>query len=151
VSKSETVSTYLAALPSDRKDAMTRLVDTIRDSLPVGYQEVINYGMPSWVIPHTMYAAGYHVDPKLPLPFLSIASQKSHMAVYHMGLYAHVPLNEWFVNAYPKHSKTKLNMGKSCIRFKRATHIPYVLIGELCTKMAPAQWIAVYESQVKKV
>ena len=151
MSKPATVNAYLAALPVERRDAMKRLAQTIRENLPDGFQEVINYGMPSWVVPHTMYPAGYHVNPTLPLPFLSIASQKSHMAVYHMGIYANAPLNEWFVDAYPKHSKIKLNMGKSCIRFKSPAHIPYALIGHLCSKVTPEQWIELYETQVKKV
>ena len=129
---------------------MEQLVTIIRANLPGGFDEIINYGMPSWVVPHSLYEAGYHVNPELPLPFLSLASQKSHIGLYHMGIYANPALLEWFVEAYPQHSNTKLNMGKSCIRFKNPAHIPYELIGELCSKMSPQQWIDVYEAQVKR-
>jgi len=129
---------------------MERLMTIIRANLPDGFEETINYGMPSWVVPHSMYEAGYHVDPKLPLPFMSLASQKSHIGLYHMGVYASPQLLDWFLDAYPKHCKTKLNMGKSCVRFKKVANIPYELIGELCSKMSPQQWIDVYEAEVKR-
>ena len=145
-----TVSDYLDALAPDRKAPMERLVAVIRDNLPEGFDEVINYGMPSWVVPHSTYAAGYHVNPTLPLPFLGLASQKSHIGLYHMGIYASPDLMEWFVQAYPQHCKTKLNMGKSCVRFKSVRNIPYDLVGDLCSRMSPQQWIALYEAQVKR-
>ena len=145
-----TISEYLEAVSPARRAPMERLVALIRDNLPEGFEEVINYGMPSWVVPHSMYEAGYHVNPELPLPFLSLASQKSHIGLYHMGIYASPPLLEWFVAKYPEHCKTKLNMGKSCIRFKNVAKIPYDLVGELCTKMSPQEWIEIYEAQVKK-
>ena len=129
---------------------MASLINVIRANLPDGYEEIINYGMPSWVVPHSLYSAGYHVNPELPLPFLSLASQKRHIGLYHMGVYANPPLLAWFVEAYPKHCKTKLNMGKSCVRFKNVANIPYDLIGELCTKMSPQAWIDIYEAQVKR-
>ena len=112
-----TIDKYLEALSPDRKEPIDRLMTVIRGHLPDGFQEVINYGMPSWVVPHSMYEAGYHVKPELPLPFLGLASQKSHIGLYHMGLYASPQLMDWFVAEYPKHCKTKQNMGKSCIRF----------------------------------
>ena len=145
-----TVSDYLNALAPDRKAAMERLVAVIRDNLPEGFDEVINYGMPSWVVPHSTYAAGYHVNPTSPLPFLGLASQKSHIGLYHMGIYASPDLMDWFVEAYPQHCQTKLNMGKSCVRFKSVRNIPYDLIGALCSRMSPQQWIALYEAQVKR-
>ena len=150
MSKPKTVAEYLQALSSDRKEPMERLMTIIRANLPDGFEETINYGMPSWVVPHSMYEAGYHVDPKLPLPFMSLASQKSHIGLYHMGVYASPQLLDWFLDAYPKHCKTKLNMGKSCVRFKKVANIPYELIGELCSKMSPQQWIDVYEAEVKR-
>jgi len=150
VNKPMTVAEYFETLAPERREPMERLVAIIRAKLPDGFEETINYGMPSWVVPHSVYGSGYHANPKLPLPFLSLASQKSHIALYHMGVYASPPLLEWFVGAYPEHSKTKLNMGKSCIRFKKVTNIPYELIGKLCSKMSPQQWIDVYESEVKK-
>ena len=150
MNKHMTVAEYFETLAPERREPMERLVAIIRAKLPDGFEETINYGMPSWVVPHSVYGSGYHANPKLPLPFLSLASQKSHIALYHMGVYASPPLLEWFVGAYPEHSKTKLNMGKSCIRFKKVTNIPYELIGKLCSKMSPQQWIDVYESEVKK-
>jgi uncharacterized protein YdhG (YjbR/CyaY superfamily) len=148
--KPTTVAEYFDALPSQRKAAMEQLRDTIRATLPSGYEECLQYGMPGWVVPHALYPPGYHADPKLALPFLGIASQKNHVAVYHMGIYASATLMDWFVGEYPTHCKTKLNMGKSCIRFKNVTQIPFELLGELCSKMSPEQWIEIYEEQVKK-
>ena len=144
-----TVADYYNELPEERKEAMERLRDSIEANLPDGFESRMNYGMPSWVVPHGIYPAGYHVRPELPLPFLSIASQRSHIAVYHMGIYASPPLLEWFVEEFPKYSSRKLNMGKSCIRFKNTKHIPFDLIGELCSKMSPQDWIETYESEVK--
>lgn len=110
----------------------------------------MSYSMPAWVIPHSIYPDGYHCKPSEPVPFLSIASQKNFIAVYHMGLYADEHLMEWFVNEFPKHSSKKLDMGKSCIRFKKVEDIPYKLIGELASKMTADEWIARYETHFKK-
>lgn len=129
---------------------MERLRAGIRSNLPGGFEEVLNYGFPSWVVPHSIYAGGYHVNPSLPLPFLAIASQKSHIGVYHMGIYASPSLLDWFVKEYPKHCETRLDMGKSCIRFKKVDDIPHELIGELCTKMSVQEWTESYEEQIKK-
>ncbi|MHC2993128.1 hypothetical protein OB13_16645 [Pontibacter sp. HJ8] len=141
---------YLAQLPDDRKSIMTELRNVILRNLPAGFEEVMSYGMIGYVVPHTLYPAGYHCDPKLPLPFLGIASQKNHLAVYHMGIYADENLLNWFRNAYTRHSKTKLDMGKSCIRFKKPEHVPLQLIGVLASKMTPQQWIDTYTSQFKR-
>ena len=147
--KPQTVEDYFNALAEDRRGAMETLRSSIRANLPSGFEEVLNYGQPSWVVPHSLYEAGYHVNPDLPLPFLSIASQKSHIGVYHMGIYASSSLMDWFVGKYPKHCKTRLDMGKSCIRFKKADDIPNDLIGELCGKMSAVEWIQLYEEQIK--
>ena len=147
--KPQTVEDYFNALAEDRRGAMETLRSSIRANLPSGFEEVLNYGQPSWVVPHSLYEAGYHVNPDLPLPFLSIASQKSHIGVYHMGIYASSSLMDWFVGRYPKHCKTRLDMGKSCIRFKKADDIPNDLIGELCGKMSAVEWIQLYEEQIK--
>jgi len=144
------VDDYLSKLPEDRIEPMTRLREVINANLPDGFVETLGYGMPAWVVPHSLYPGGYHCDPKLPLPFLNIASQKRHMALYHMGLYANEPLMEWFVGEYPNHAPVKLDMGKSCVRFKKPAHIPFDLIGELVTKMTPQAWIDIYESAVKR-
>jgi len=141
---------YFASLPIERQEAMKELRAVIKKNLPKDFKEEMSYGMVGYVVPHTLFGAGYHCDPKLPLPFMNIASQKNFIAVYHMGIYADPQLLEWFVNEYPKHSKTKLDMGKSCIRFKKPEQIPFVLIGELATKMTPAQWIQLYEKNYKK-
>jgi hypothetical protein len=149
MSPPDAIDAYLETLSADRQQWVTQLVTQIRESLPPGFEEVIQYDMPSWVVPRSLYPQGYHANPDLPLPFLSVGSRKSHVAMYHMGLYADEDLLTWFNTEYPKHSKTKLNMGKSCVRFKKVTAVPLDLIGTLCTKMTPAQWIAVYEDKVK--
>jgi hypothetical protein len=141
---------YINNLPQDRQIALTTLRQTIKKNLPKGFKEVISYGMIGYVVPQTLYPSGYHCDPKLPLPFLSIASQKNFVAIYHMGLYADANLLNWFTNEYVKHSKSKLDMGKSCIRFKKIDQIPLILIGELVSKMTPEDWIKLYESKLKK-
>lgn len=149
-SSAVTPSEYLESLPEDRKEAMKKLKDIIEKNLPKGFEEGMSYGMMGWAVPHSTYPQGYHCDPKLPLPFLSIASQKNFIAIYHMGVYADKNLYDWFIAEYPKHVKTKLDMGKSCIRFKKPETIPYELIGELASKMTVQQWIDLYESAFRK-
>ncbi|PZR19180.1 MAG: hypothetical protein DI539_14815, partial [Flavobacterium psychrophilum] len=131
----ETVDQYMDAIPEERKAPMTKLRETIAENLPEGYSEGVSYGMMGWSVPHSAYPAGYHCDPKQPLPFLGIASQKNFIAFYHMGIYADKELHDWFAAEFPKHSKYKLDMGKSCIRFKKPDAIPYELIAELVKKM----------------
>jgi len=141
------VDAYIAAIETpSRRQAMEALVEAIRHNLPVGFKEVIGYGMPAWVVPFSAYPNGYHANPKLPLPFLNLASQKRHIGLYHMGIYADPELLAWFQAEYPKHVSTKLNMGKSCIRFTNDKRVPVDLIGELCTKMDPQAWIERYEA-----
>ncbi|HLP50751.1 MAG TPA: DUF1801 domain-containing protein [Chitinophagales bacterium] len=140
---------YLESLPEERKAAMTQLRKVILKNLPKGFKETMSYGSLGYVVPHSLYPAGYHCDPKLPLPFLAIASQKNFIAVYHMGIYADPKLLEWFTTEYAKASKFKLDMGKSCIRFKKPEQIPFKLIGELASKMAPKDWIEMYEKNLK--
>ena len=137
---------YISQIPEERRDAFQRLRKVILDHLPGGFSEGMTYGMISYFVPHDVYPAGYHCDPKLPLPFMSIASQKNFIAFYHMGIYADKKLLDWFVASYNKVAKGKLDMGKSCIRFKNPEQIPCELIGELATKMTPQQWIEKYES-----
>ena len=141
---------YINQLPEDRKQAVSKLRDIIRSNIPEGFVETISYGMIGYVVPHEKYPPGYHADPKLPLPFINIASQKSHIALYHSGVYTIDELHDWFVKEYPKHSDRKLDMGKSCIRFKKPEHIPYQLIGELVSKIDADEWIKIYEANVKK-
>lgn len=141
---------YIAQLPEDRQVAIAKLRAVILENIPTGFSEEMSYGMIGYVVPHTVYPSGYHCDPQVPLPFLSIASQKNFVAVYHMGIYASPDLLQWFVEQYPKHVKTKLDMGKSCIRFKNVNTIPFSLIGELVRKMSAKEWVNLYESQLKK-
>lgn len=149
-STATTVTEYLDALPEDRKEVVQQLRDVINEHLPARFKETIGYGMIAWVIPLSDYPAGYHCNPKLPLPFLNLASQKNFIALYHMGIYGNPDLLQWFVDEYPKHSKTKLDMGKSCIRFKKMNDIPFELIAELMTKVTPELWIEWYEKALKR-
>jgi hypothetical protein len=149
-SKAEIPQDYIDALPDDRKQAVQTIREAILSNLPIGFQEVMSYGMLGYVVPHTLYPSGYHCAPKLPLPFMNVASQKGFIAIYHMGLYADKSLMDWFVTEYPKHCKAKLDMGKSCMRFKKVDDIPVALIGELATKMTPQDWIECYEKAFKK-
>ena len=147
---SETPDQYIEQIPQERQAIMQKLREVIKINLPDGFDERMSYGMIGYVVPHTIYPDGYHCDPKLPLPFMNIASQKNFIAVYHSGIYADPDLMQWFVDEYPKYVKTKLDMGKSCIRFKKPDQIPLQLIGELATKMTPQQWINLYEANIKK-
>jgi uncharacterized protein YdhG (YjbR/CyaY superfamily) len=145
-----TVDTYIEGLPEDRKDAMQQLRKAFLDNLPQGFEECMSYGMIGYVVPQSIYPSGYHCDSKLPLPFLNIASQKSYIAIYHMGIYADAELFNWFQQEYPKYVKGKLDMGKSCIRFKKPELIPYGLFAELASKMSVQDWISLYEKNYKK-
>ena len=150
ISKAATVDEYIESLPEDRKAAMSALRKEIKKNLPKGFAESMGYGMLGWAVPHSLYPAGYHCDPKQPLPFISLASQKNFVAVYHMGVYADKKLCDWFTKEYAKQVKGKLDMGKSCIRFKKMDQIPYKLIGELASKMSPEDWIDLYEKNMKR-
>jgi len=145
-----TVEAILPNVPPERAEAFNSLHQTILKNLPEGFEADMSYGMLGYVVPHRIYPAGYHCKPAEPLPFASIASQKNSINFYHMGIYSNPELLDWFLAEYPKHSKQKLDMGKSCIRFKKLEEIPYELIGELMTKMSVQQWIDLYESQLKK-
>ena len=149
-SLAKTPEEYINELPPDRKEAIQKLREVILKNLPEGFSEVMSYGMIGYVVPHSIYPKGYHANPKLPLGFMNIASQKNYIAVHHIGLYGSDKLTEWFTNEYPKHSKTKLDMGKGCIRFKKLNQIPYDLIGELVGKMTPQEWIEKYETLIKR-
>ena len=140
---------YINKVPEDRQKPMKKLRATIRKNLPKGFQETMGYGMIAFVVPHKTYPSGYHCNPALPLPFINIASQKNYIALYHAGIYANKKLLEWFTAEYPKHSKRKLDMGKSCIRFKKTDEIPFELIGELVSKISVEDWISIYEQNVK--
>ncbi len=147
--KADSPEAYIAQLPSERQEVISKLRKTILDHLPTGFEEQISYGMLGYVVPHSLYPDGYHCNPKLPLPFINLASQKNFVALYHSGIYANPELYDWFVAEYPKHCKRKLDMGKSCIRFKSMTDIPYELISQLSTKMSVDDWIALYEKNTR--
>lgn len=140
----------IANSPAERQAAMQQLRQTILANLPEGFTEEMSYGMIGYVVPHTIYPAGYHCDPKLPLPFLSFTSQKNFIAFYHMGLYANEALLNWFTAAYQQQVPFKLDMGKSCVRFKKPEHIPFDLIGELVSKVSVESWINTYETTFKR-
>jgi len=140
---------YIEQIPDDRKPAFSRLRQTILDNLPKGFQEEMSYGMIGYIVPHSLYPAGYHCIPKLPLPFINIASQKNFVALYHMGIYAEKEIFDWFAKEFPKYSNLKLDMGKSCIRFKKPELIPFELIGVLVKKISVEKWIETYESNIK--
>lgn len=148
--KASSPEEYIEQLDESRKTVISKLREVISNHIPDGFKEMMNYGMIGYVVPHEVYPGGYHCDIKLPLPFINIASQKNFVALYHMGIYANKSLMEWFVKEYPKHNKRKLDMGKSCIRFKKIEEIPYELIGELVSKMTCQEWIDIYESNIKK-
>jgi Domain of unknown function (DU1801) len=148
-SKASSVDVYLAELPEDRQKAVDKLRKLIKKNLPKGFKEEMNYGMIGYVVPHSKYPAGYHCDPKMPLPFLNIASQKNFIAIYHMGVYSNPKLLKWFTDAHAKASSKKLDMGKSCVRYKNPEDIPYDLIGELASKITVDEWIELYETNLK--
>ncbi|SFN14659.1 MULTISPECIES: DUF1801 domain-containing protein [Chryseobacterium] len=146
----DSVADYISKIPEERQEVFKKLFDTVNDNLPKGFQEGVSYGMIGWNVPLETYPAGYHCTPGSALPFMGLASQKNFIAFYHMGMYAHPELLDWFVAEYPKHSKRKLDMGKSCVRFKKPEDIPFELIAEVSKKMTVEDWISIYESQLKK-
>jgi len=148
--EASTPEAYLESVPEERKAVVRRLHELIMENLPQGFEAGVGYGMLGYIVPHSLYPAGYHCDPEQPLPFMGLASQKNNISFYHMGLYADQALLDWFVGEYPKYSKTKLDMGKSCIRFKKEENIPFPLLAELVRKMKPEDWIRLYEANLKR-
>jgi len=149
-SKATTVDAYIAELPEDRQKMINEFRKVIKKNLPKGFQECMNYGMIGWVVPHSKYPGGYHCNPKDPLPFMGLASQKNSVNFYHMGIYGDPKLLKWFTDEHAKASSKKLDMGKSCVRYKKAEDIPLKLIGELAAKISVDDWIARYEKMLKK-
>lgn len=145
----EQIKKILEQLTAERKESFEKLRKTILDNLPEGFAEELAYGMISYVVPLSIYPDGYHCKKDQSLPFISIASQKNFIALYHMGIYADTELLNWFVSEYPKYNKSKLDMGKSCIRFKKFNEIPYDLIAELVGKISVKQWIDLYEKNFR--
>jgi len=149
-SKTETPDQYVEQLPPDRKLSINKLRKEILSNLPGGFHETMGYGMIGYVVPHSLYPKGYHVNPKLPLPIMNLASQKKHIAVYHMGIYSIPSLMDWFEKEYPNHCDAKPDIGKSCIRFNNPEQIPYKLIGELSSKLSVKEWIKTYEAVLNR-
>ncbi|OBW43316.1 hypothetical protein AB670_00318 [Chryseobacterium sp. MOF25P] len=147
---STSVEDYISKIPEERQDVFKKMFDTVNDNLPQGFEKGVSYGMVGWNVPLETFPAGYYCTPGSALPFMSLASQKNFIALYHMGMYAKPELLDWFVTEFPKHSKRKLDMGKSCIRFKKMDEIPFELIAELSKKMTVDEWINIYESNLKK-
>ena len=147
--EANTIEEYFEQIPEERKPVLKKLWKTIRDNIPEGFAEALGYGMPGFVVPHALYPDGYHCDPTQALPFINVASQKHFIGFYHMGLYSMPELMKWFTDNYPKHSTAKLDMGKSCIRFKKMDQIPYDLLGQLASKVTVKEWIRFYESAIK--
>ncbi|MGB1307348.1 MAG: DUF1801 domain-containing protein [Oceanihabitans sp.] len=148
--KANSPEDYISQVPEERQSVLKKLREVINKNLPKGFEEGIQYGMVGYYVPHAIYPSGYHCDTKIPLPFMSFASQKNSINLYHSGIYAKPEIHDWFVAEYPKHCKRKLDMGKSCIRFKKIEEIPFELIGELCKKLTVDQWIDIYETNLKK-
>lgn len=143
--EAHSVEEYLSLIPEERKEVINKLLNIIRENIPEGFEEMMNYNMIGFVVPHSLYPAGYHCDTSLPLPFLNIGSQKNFIGLYHLGIYADPDILEWFTAEYKKISKHKLDMGKSCIRLKYMDDIPFELIGDLVGKITVDQWIKTYE------
>ncbi|MBS3937383.1 MAG: DUF1801 domain-containing protein [Peptococcaceae bacterium] len=141
---------YIESQPEKRREALLRLRQTILQNLPVGFAEIMQYGGIGYVVPHALYAAGYHCNPKEPLPFAGLANRKHYVAVYHLGVYADRNLLEWFAEAYAALNIGRLDMGKSCIRFNNISKIPYRLMGELFAKMTVREYVQMYEGTKPK-
>ncbi len=144
------VQEYLKEIPADRTVYFEKLREVIVKNIPEGFEEMMSYGMIGYVVPHSLFPDGYHCNPSQPLPFVNIASQKNFIAMYHMGLYGSPELLNWFVKEYPKHCKHKLDMGKSCVRFKKPDQIPFELIAELIKKITVKEYIKKYKDNLNK-
>lgn len=150
-SDAKSVEEYISNLPQDRKEAINRLRYVVKSNLPKGFVEEMNYGMIGYIVPLSIYPNGYLGNKNQPLPFMNIASQKNFIAFYHLGIYTDIELSDWFKMEYAKIQTRKLDMGKSCMRFKNLDHIPFNLIGELASKVTVEQWITKYENGQKRI
>lgn len=146
-STEKTVKEILENVPPEMTEPFNKLHKVIVQNLPKGFEAAVSYGGLGYVVPHSVYPAGYHCKPVEPLPFAGIASRKNSINFYHMGLYTDPELMKWFVSEFPKYSKQKLDMGKSCVRFKKLDDIPYKLIAELMKKLSAKEWIEMYEKK----
>jgi len=147
-SKATTVEQYLSELPEDRRTAIEAVRQVILENLDEDYEEGIQYGMIGYYVPHRVHPAGYHCDPKQPLPFASLGSQKNHMALYLMCIYGESDLSQWFREAWAKTGK-KLDMGKACVRFKKVEDLALELIGQAIKRMPAKKYIAYCEAATK--
>ena len=145
----QTPAEYIAQLPADRQKIVEAIANTLSENLPEGFQQVMSYGMIGFVVPHSIFPDGYHCNPKLPLPFINIGSTKAHIALHQMGLYGSTALLDWFQSEWPKHSIKKIDMGKGCVRFKKAEDVPLNLLAELAKKMTVNDWIQTYQTQFR--
>jgi hypothetical protein len=139
-----TVTEYLAGLPEDRRRALEAVRKVIRKNLPKGYQEGMQYGMIGYFVPHSVYPAGYHCDPRQPLPFAGLASQKNHMSLYLCSAYASPEHESWFRKAWTADGR-KLDMGKACVRFKKLEDVPLEVVGEAVRRMPVKEFVRIYE------
>lgn len=140
---------YINSMDDKWKEGFKRLMDVVDANIPEGFEKTMQYDMITYVVPFSAYPNGYHVTPDIPLPFISLGAQKRHIALYHLGIYANSKLLNWFQDEYSKTVTTKLNMGKSCIRFTNPKKIPYELLGDLISRMSMEQWIECYETNRK--
>jgi len=144
-SAAQTVDEYLKGLPADRREAISAVRRIILANLPDGYQECISYGMIGYVVPHSIYPKGYPCNPKLPLPFANLGSQKNHMALHLMSVYGDSKTEQWFRKSWEAAGK-KLDMGKACVRFKRLEDVPLEVVGQVFARTPVADYIARIES-----
>jgi hypothetical protein len=148
-SKAATVAQYLKALPADRREAIEAVRGVILKNLPKGYAEGIQYGMIGYFVPHDVYPPGYHCDPKQPLPFVSLASQKNHMAVYLYCLYSDPDMLDWFREAWAATGR-KLDMGKSCVRFKKLDQVALDVVADAIRAIPVKDFVAHYDASRPK-
>jgi hypothetical protein len=148
-SKATNVADYLAGLPADRVEPVKKLRAVMKKNLPKGFEEGMQYGMIGYYVPHKIYPAGYHCDPKQPLPFAAIASQKNYISVYMMAAYGNGKVEKHIRDAFAAKG-IRLDMGKCCIRFKKMTEIPYDLIGEAASLVTVEEWLKHYEASLKR-
>src|SRR5579883_2914695 len=137
----KTVQQYLSSLPQDRREAINAVRKVILKNLPKGYEEQISYGMIGYVVPHSLYPAGYHCDPRQPLPMANLGSKKNHLSLHLMTVYGDAATEKWFRNAWTATGK-KLDMGKACVRFKKAEDIPLEVLGELIARVPVDKYVA---------
>jgi hypothetical protein len=145
----QTVDAYLDSLPKERSHALRAVRRVILENLPAGYEEHMQYGMITYVVPHSLYPAGYHCNPEQPLPYASLGSQKNHMALYLMSVYGDPALDQWFRGAWQASGK-RLDMGKSCVRFRTLEDLPLEVIGQVIARVSAKKYVARVEAALQK-